>query len=108
MKKLSILLALATLLPMTIFAAQVYGSLKENGQSVSGVKVEINCNGRAYGVSTDSSGSYNLYAGEKGKCTFKVNYKGQAPTFEIYSYDNPVRYDFDLVNENGRYALKRK
>lgn len=107
MKKIVTTILLAVLLPLSVYAAQIYGSLKEEGRAVPGVKLEVTCNGQTHTGETDGYGAYSVYA-ERGKCTFKVYHKGQVPTLDIYSYDNPVRYDFDLVLQNGVYALRRR
>lgn len=109
MKKVNILILLALLLPFSVYAAQIYGSLKEDGRAVpNNTRVEVICNGRTYAGATDGYGAYSVYASDKGRCVIKVYYKNQAPTFDLYSYDNPVRYDFDLVLINGQYTLRRK
>src|SRR5258705_7929416 len=103
MKKIAMIMMLGLVLPISVYAAQIYGSLKEEGRAVPAkVKFEMTCKDQTYPGETDGYGAYSVYA-DKGKCTFKVYYKGQTPTFELYSYDNPVRYDFDLVLENGQY-----
>ena len=109
MKKVITLILLVLLLPLSVYAAQIYGSLKEDGRAVlERTKLEVICNGKTYTGVTDSYGAYNVFASEKGKCVIKVYHKGQSPSFELYSYDNPVRYDFDLVLQNGQYILRRK
>lgn len=109
MRKLTVLIAIVALLSATVYAAQVYGSLRENNQPVgANVRVEVNCNGNVHAANTDASGAYNIFAGETGKCTLKVSYKGHDVVTDVYSYANPVRYDFDLVFENGRYILRRR
>jgi hypothetical protein len=109
MKKVNPLIFLALLLPLYAYAAQIYGSLKEDGRAVpEKTRIEVICNGKAFAGVTDGYGAYNVYASEKGKCVFKVYHKGQAPTFALSSYENPVRYDFDLVLVNGQYTLRRK
>ena len=110
MKKVVLIMMLGLLLlPVSAYAAQIYGSLKEDGRSVPAkVVYEVVCGSQRYTGETDGYGAYSLSAG-RGRCTFKVYYKNQAPTFEVYSYDDPVRYDFDLVLQpNGQYMLRRK
>jgi hypothetical protein len=110
MKKIALMIALglSLLLPVSVHAAQIFGSLKEDGRSVPAkVGYEVFCGAQRYVGETDGYGAYSLNAG-RGKCTFKVHYKGQSPTFEVYSYDNAVRYDFDLVLQNGQYILRRR
>ena len=109
MKKVNPLILLVLLLPLYVYAAQIYGGLKEDGRAVpEKTRIEVICNGKTYAGVTDGYGAYSVYAPEKGKCVFKVYHKGQAPIFDLYSYDNPVRYDFDLVLVNGQYTLRRK
>ncbi|HJZ68628.1 MAG TPA: hypothetical protein VKF81_10945 [Blastocatellia bacterium] len=111
MKGILTLVLLLFLLPTVVFAAQVYGSLKEGGRPVGrGCKVVVDCSGELYERETDDYGSYSVYAARKGKCTLQVYYQGQwSSRFDIYSYDDPVRYDFDLVRDgNGQYFLRRK
>src|SRR5713226_10205745 len=89
-------------------AAQIYGSLKEDGRAVGqGAQVEIQYTGGPAQGATDAYGSYNLYVRPPGKCTLRVLYKGAWVQTEINSYNDPVRYDFDLVRQsNGNYSLR--
>lgn len=110
MKAFAILVLFIFLSPIIAYAAQIYGSLTEGGSPVRGVRAVIKCSsGREYSKDTDNYGSYNVYVGEKGKCAFTVYYSGQTPTSDVYSYDEPVRYDFELMRQqNGQYILRRK
>ena len=90
----------------SVSAGQLYGSLMEDGRPASAA-FEIQCPGQSYRGQTDGNGAYAINA-VKGQCTLVVYYRGQAPTADIFSYDNPVRYDFDLVQVNGQYTLRRK
>ncbi len=108
MKKVVTTILLGLLLPLSVYAGQIYGSLKEDGHAVPAkVRIEVICDGQTYASETDGYGAYGVNAG-RGRCTFKVYYKGQTPSLDVYSYDNPVRYDFDLVLQNGLYTLRRK
>jgi hypothetical protein len=107
MKKVITLILLWLLPPLSVYAAQIYGRLKEGGRAVVGVDIEITCKGKNYSGKTDNNGAYSIYVQEKGKCDLKVH-KGQGPNYTVYSYDNPVRYDFELVEQNGKYTLRRK
>src|SRR5262245_36105514 len=110
MKRLLMLIGLVLFVPLTIYAGQIYGNLRgPNGQPIQkDLAVEIKCGEKVVTGLTDAYGSYRVYAAEKGRCTFKVVYQGQDVPFDVYSYDDPVRYDFDLVIENGRYTLRRR
>jgi hypothetical protein len=109
MKKVLISALLLIGAPIQTWAAPVYGSLKINGQPVeAGVRVEINCSGRPFAGQTDQYGAYRINVIEGGRCDLKVRYKGREASSVVYSSDKPVRYDFDLVLENGRYILRRR
>jgi hypothetical protein len=92
------------------FAAQVYGTLRAGDRPVQqGVQVVVTCPGnRTYSDATDGRGGYRINVPEKGKCTIQVQYNGQAPTADIYSFDEATKYDFDLVQQGGAYALRRR
>lgn len=116
MKKIVMTIALGLLLSVSVSAGQIYGTLKEDGRPVpENLEIEVNCNGQQTKGRTDSYGAYSLKVGN-GKCEFKLYYKGwkgqngeyQFPTVVIYSSNNPLRYDFELVPVNGKYELRRK
>jgi hypothetical protein len=108
MKKVVMTIALGLLLSLSVSAGQIYGSLKEDRRAVSNVDFVVSCNGQNVPGKTDNYGAYSLYVG-KGKCTFQVAYKGRLYKFEpLYSYEKPLRYDFDLVLEGGIYKLRRR
>ena len=109
MKKLVATIGLMITLAISIYAGQIYGSLTEDGRSVPAkVKFDVICKEQVFGGETDSYGAYSVNVG-RGKCTFKVYYKNQTPTFDLYSSGTPLRYDFDLTRQpNGVYLLRRK
>lgn len=111
MKTTRIALLLILFSPSVASAAQIFGTLKEGNSPVSkGVNVVIECQGGGDTKETDAYGSYNLFVRQQGKCTMKVFYRGQwSKPFPIYSYNDPVRYDFELVKQgDGQYALVRR
>ncbi|MGI8735166.1 MAG: hypothetical protein ACR2LM_17915 [Pyrinomonadaceae bacterium] len=71
------------------------------------MKFEVFCKDGNFSGVTDGFGAYSINVG-RGKCTFRLYYKNQTPTYDLYSYDNPLRYDFDVVLQNGTYILRRK
>jgi hypothetical protein len=92
------------------FAAQVYGTLRDGDRSVQqGVHVVVTCPGNhTYAGDTDAGGVYRINVPEKGKCALQVQYNGQSPTADIYSFDEATKYDFDIVQQGGTYALRRR
>lgn len=109
MRAVSFALGLILLLPTVAFTGQIFGSLKEGRRSVGrGVPVEVICGGDRYAVQTDAYGSYNIYAPKTGKCTFVVTHKGASAHASVYSYKDPVRYDFELIQGGRGYELRRR
>jgi len=104
-----LLLILCSLFSSATLAGEIFGTLREHDKAVSkGVKIEILTPAKTYVAATDTFGSYRLYVPEKGKCTFKVYYKNQTPTFDLYSYEKSTRYDMSIETKDGKYVLKRK
>jgi len=90
-------------------AGKIYGSITEASKPVGqNVKLDVTCGANNYAAQTDAYGSFKLFVPDKGKCTLKVNYQGQAPSFEINSYEGSVQYDLILEKQDGKYTLRRK
>ena len=109
MRRSSLLLLLILGFATWSFAGKISGGITEGGKPIAkGVKVDVTCGTTARSAETDAYGAFSVVAPE-GKCTLKVNYQGQAPTFEINSYEGTVQYDLILEKQaDGKYALKRK
>ncbi|MBI4528839.1 MAG: carboxypeptidase regulatory-like domain-containing protein [Deltaproteobacteria bacterium] len=107
MRALMVLLVLVVMGSESALAAQIYGSLVQNGKPVPGIEVYVvDCAGCQ--AKTDAYGSYRIYIPTSGKFTLKVRYGSGELSHLIYSYNNPVRYDFELVNQAGQYVLRRR
>ena len=91
-------------------AGNIYGGITEGGKPVGqGVKLGVTCGANQYPAETDANGSFKLFVKDQGKCSLKITYQGQTPTFDINSYEGPVQYDLILEKQqNGQYTLKRK
>lgn len=116
MKKLTRGFLVIPFLPALTFAAQVFGSLRHNGASVgANVQVYVDCPDRKAPVQkgeakTDRYGAYSVYLRGSAKCEVRVLYRGSLSK-EHYIYSDrtdPVRYDFELIWENGRWVLRRR
>ena len=93
----------------TCFAGEIYGSITEGGKAVgAGLKVSVRCAKGSYPATTDNYGSYRLIAAEQGKCELRLEYKGQSPAIEVFSYAESARYDLIVESQKGSYLLKRK
>ena len=109
MKHASMLLFVILIFSSFAVAGKIYGSVSEGGKPVApGVKVEVTCGANNYAAQTDAYGSFKLFVPDKGKCSLKVNYHGQTPSFEINSYEGSVQYDLILEKSGAQYTLRRK
>jgi hypothetical protein len=45
---------------------------------------------------------------EQGKFKLTVDYGGQTPSLDVFSYDRSVRYDLLLEKKGAGYAVRRK
>jgi hypothetical protein len=84
---------------------EIYGTLRLGKQLLAGVPVTVTTASGAVSDTTDKFGAYRLFVKETGKCTLTVRYKDQAPTLEIVSVSDAVRYRLVLEEANGKYTL---
>lgn len=108
MKVIRLLLLSILISPAIAYAGQIYGTLTIDNRPVGkGVKVAILVGSTKTTAETDDYGSYKVFV-PKGKYTLTVYYGGKELPFGIFSYDDPVRYDFDVVRQGDGYYLKRR
>jgi hypothetical protein len=90
------------------WGGQIDGTLYQSGQPVAGQNIQVRCEPNVLqSGTTDSRGAFSIYMDQTGICAFEVIDLGV--THKIYSYRDPVRYDFDLVVQpDGRYLLRRR
>jgi hypothetical protein len=98
---------LAVICPLFAFAGNILGKLSENRQPVKGADITVTCGTNTYQTTTGDDGAYSLRPNEASRCMFSVKYKDQTVETEIFSYDQPTRYDFELVMTGGKYTLKK-
>jgi hypothetical protein len=112
MKRLALLVFTIICIPIAAYGAQVYGNLRWNNASVGvNVPVRIQCDdGAAYEARTDGYGSYSVPMRASKKCTLTVYFNDKwSRGFDVYPYEDPVRYDFDLVGMgDGTIGLRRR
>ena len=109
MKVVLMFLMITLVFASVAVAGNVYGSITENGKPVGqGVKLEVSCGANKYNAETDANGTFKLFVKDQGKCTLKVGYQGQTPSFEINSFEGSVQYDLVLEKQGTQYTLKRK
>jgi hypothetical protein len=83
-------------------AGEISGTIVAQGRPLSGAEVRLTCTNRPepYPTRTDNFGRYRLVApSATGRCAFTVAGAGPA---EVYVFDAPARYDFELVGTSLR------
>ena len=110
MKRISLILLMILGLATWSFAGKISGGITEGGKPLAkGVKVDVSCGSTTRAAETDAYGAFSVVVPDEGKCTLKVNYQGQSPTFEVTSYEGTVQYDLIMEKQaDGKYTLKRK
>jgi len=103
-------LVFALLVPVVVYAGQIYGTIIFEGQGVKSVAIEIQC-GKEDPVmgTTAADGSYRINVSPQGQCTLTLpSYEGR-PNAAIFSGPNPSAYNYELSKlANGKYELKRR
>ena len=93
----------------SLFAAEIHGTVSENGKPVAqGVALKIECGAASASAKTDEFGSYSLKIAATGECRLSVDYKGQSPSLKVTLYEKPGRYDLTVKEEAGKLVLARK
>ena len=110
MKKIPMLLLIIICLPILGIGAQIYGNLRWNGGNVGmNVPVKIVCDQTPYEARTDANGSYTVPLRLSKKCDLSVYFADRwSRAFVVYPYEDPVRYDFDLIDVGNAIELRRR
>jgi hypothetical protein len=106
MRRLLLGLAAMSSVSSTLFAGQVYGTLRDaNGKGLAGIAITIVSPAKTtYEGKTGADGSYQIFVKETGKCEFQAK-TGNAPaTANVFSYAEPAKYEFALVD--GKLKVK--
>jgi len=102
-------LLLAVLWAARASAAEVHGTISENGKPLpQGVAVKLDCSGTPASAATDQFGGYSLKTSATGDCTLSLDYKGTKLSLPVAVYEKPSRYDLVVKNEGGKATLARK
>jgi hypothetical protein len=102
-------LALTLALPLAAAAAEIHGTVSEDGKPVpKGAGLKLDCGGTTASAATDDFGGYSLKVAATGDCTLSIDYKGASGSLKVAVYDKPSRYDIAVKQESGKLALSRK
>ena len=107
MKQLTFCVVLGLLWSTAVWGGELYGTITEGGKALKEVKVEVQAPSKPSAV-TDAFGAYRLFVPEQGKFKPTVDYGGQTPSLDVFSYDRSVRYDLLLEKKGAGYAVRRK
>jgi len=81
--------------PVDAHAAQIYGKVNKGG-----ALIRVTCkSGDSAETRADGEGSYQVFIAKTGPCTLSLPEQGGAQA-TVYSYDQPARYDFDVIQGN--------
>jgi len=112
-KRLTIFILLITISPSIIFAAEIYGTLKDRRKKpIAGAQVQItftkNKKTYTYSGATNKRGEYNIYVRRRGKCilTVFIGKEDKSASVGIHSFKTSVRYDLIFFQQKGVYQLK--
>jgi hypothetical protein len=109
MSKIVTFLVSFLLLASAASAAEIHGTISENGKPLpAGVSLKLDCGGASAAAATDSYGSYSLKSSSTGECSLTVQYKGSSPSLKVTLYERPSRYDLVVKEEAGKWTLARK
>ena len=104
----SVGLAIALLVPATLEAGQIYGTIVLGGKGVK-TKIEIKCGSDTTPGESAADGTYRVNVPQQGQCNLVLpDYMG-APSSAIFSTPNPSAFNFELVQKpDGNYELRRR
>ena len=91
-------LLIASLASTAAQAGVIFGTITEGKKAAANAAIEIRCGQQGpFRTSTNSQGSYSVRVSATGECSFKVTNKAGQPEAVVFSYAQPVRYDFTLI-----------
>ncbi|MGH7801464.1 MAG: hypothetical protein ACREOW_12720 [Thermodesulfobacteriota bacterium] len=70
--------------------------------------VRIVCGDENKKTTISIPGTYRLTMNNEGSCTLALSYRQKTMQVNIISTDQPMRLDFAIVEEDGRYSLERR
>jgi hypothetical protein len=90
----------SVLLPASLRAGLIYGSVVRQGGAVAKTHIRIQCPGRLAEGDTTGDGSFRIQVQAEGRCTVSLpSFPGASAT--VPSYAKPAQYDFELVPRPG-------
>jgi hypothetical protein len=102
--------SLLALIPVAAVAGPIYGTVRSGASPMPGAHIEVACPdfqpAAAHFVGqTDRLGSFRMNVAAQGRCVLRLNNQVSAT---IYLSNDPIRYDFTLVQTPGGLQLRRQ
>jgi hypothetical protein len=85
-------------------AATIYGIIQASNKPVANTPVSVACAGTEGRATTDERGTYRITVERTGRCTLQVH----GATTQVILYEEPTRYDFELVGAGAQARLMRR
>jgi hypothetical protein len=101
------LVAVSLLVPATVDAGAIYGTILFNGAGLKGAAITIACGGDSVKGNTLDDGSYRITTPE-GRCTFTVAGSFGTASAEVTSASSATRYTFEVVKGGSGFELRRQ
>ena len=100
-------------LPNLLHAGQIYGFIASSSRVHVRTAIQVDClDGQVWRPSgsgmTADDGSYRINVARNGQCLLKLPQVPGGPAARVFSYPNPVQYNFQLVGQANGYALRRR
>lgn len=91
--------------PPEAVAATIFGAIQQGNQPVADALVVLVCGGtEAARTTTNAKGIYRLTTDRIGRCSLQV----RGGSAEVGVYQDPTRYDFEIVGSGGQPRLNRR
>jgi len=91
-------------IPSEVAAATIYGTIHQNNQPLRNTEVILDCGKGPVPAKTDDRGTYRLTSNHTGRCNLRVG----TANGEVVLYQDPTRYDFEIISTGGQARLNRK
>ena len=86
-------------------AETIYGTL--SGAAGANARLVITCEKAAAHAIADKAGSYHLTVNGRGRCRLQVD-NMPAPGELVFVYEEPTRYDYEVILVDGVARIERR
>jgi hypothetical protein len=111
MRRLPLVCLIAILCPALQWAGPIFGAIFFNGHALGRASISVTCNGGGGSGATLDDGSYRLNVQGAGRCSFTVSgggLPGPATSSDVVASASAAQYNFVVLEEGGRFTLRRQ